>query len=73
MEERAHVWLMQDEEGHRYILCTDDPMPPVRAVMHIGMYDVPDILGGWGEAATVAEAEGKSRSVPVEYESRFAG
>lgn len=65
----AHVYLMEYEEGGKYILVEDHPMPPVHCLAFYGSFDIPE--SGWGEAKKVAEAKSKELSVPIEYHSDF--
>lgn len=69
-EQKANVFVVEDEEGYRYVLCEDHPMPPVNAVEFLGSFDIP-AESGWGKAGEVAEARAKERNTRVEYHSDF--
>jgi len=64
---QAHVWIVADDEGGKYVLCDDHPMPPVNVLELVGSFDIPDF--GWGQAREVAEAKGKELGVRVEFYS----
>ncbi len=76
---KANVFVMADDEGHKYVLCEDHPMPPVGALEFLGSFDIPDpdvgaaniVRQPWGEAGEVAEAKAKELNTRVEYHSDF--
>ena len=70
MYDKANVSLMEHEDGHRYILVEDHPMPPTNCIQWFGTFDIPQSWG-WGEAKTIAEAKAKELNVPIEYHSDF--
>lgn len=67
----ANVFVMADDEGHKYVLCEDHPMPPTDALEFLGSFDIPENNGGWGEAGEIAEAKAKELNTRVEYHSDF--
>lgn len=68
--DKANVFVMADDEGNKYVLCEDHPMPPVGALEFLGSFDMPE-GAGWGEAGEVAEAKAKELNTRVEYHSDF--
>lgn len=65
---KAHVYLMADEEGNRYVLVEDHPMPPVHCLDFYGSFDTPE-GGGWGKAQEVAEKKAQELNIPIEHHS----
>ncbi|MEW6210621.1 MAG: hypothetical protein AB1631_19815 [Acidobacteriota bacterium] len=68
MWDEAYVYLMEDEEGHRYILVEDHPTPPSNAIQSFGSFPLPE-AGGWGEAGEVAKQKATELNLPIEYYS----